>query len=157
MQQVTKPPYQILFTFTNKKKSSQRFLSLYKQKKSFICILKGKEQNCDSNFGATSPEPGGFPGSSAGKEYACNTGHLGLILGFGRCPGGGHGKPHQYSCLENPQGQRSLVDCSPWGCRESDMAEWLSILQHSPEPQGNISSNRQEKEAVSIRPQAKAF
>ena len=23
-------------------------------------------------------------------------------LGSGRCPGGGHGKPLQYSCLENP-------------------------------------------------------
>ena len=24
------------------------------------------------------------------------------ILGLGRSPGGGHGDPHQYSCLENP-------------------------------------------------------
>ena len=23
-------------------------------------------------------------------------------LGLGRCPGGGHGNPLQYSCLENP-------------------------------------------------------
>ena len=27
---------------------------------------------------------------------------MGLIPGLGRCPGGGHGKPLQYSCLENP-------------------------------------------------------
>ena len=27
---------------------------------------------------------------------------------------GGHGNPFQYSCLENPQGQRSLVGYSPW-------------------------------------------
>ena len=27
---------------------------------------------------------------------------LGLIPGSGRCPGGGHGNPLQYSCLENP-------------------------------------------------------
>ena len=26
----------------------------------------------------------------------------GLILGLGRSPGGGHGSPLQYSCLENP-------------------------------------------------------
>ena len=26
----------------------------------------------------------------------------GLISGSGRSPGGGHGNPHQYSCLENP-------------------------------------------------------
>ena len=33
----------------------------------------------------------GFPGSSAGKESACNVGDLGLILGLERSPGGGHG------------------------------------------------------------------
>ena len=26
----------------------------------------------------------------------------GSIPGLGRCPGGGHGNPLQYSCLENP-------------------------------------------------------
>ena len=33
-------------------------------------------------------EPWGFPGSSAGKESACNTGDLGLIPALGRLPGG---------------------------------------------------------------------
>ena len=33
----------------------------------------------------------GFTGVSAGKESACNAGDLGLIPGFGRSPGGGHG------------------------------------------------------------------
>ena len=28
--------------------------------------------------------------------------HLGVIPGSGRSPGGGHGNPLQYSCLENP-------------------------------------------------------
>ena len=27
---------------------------------------------------------------------------VGLITGMGRSPGGGHGNPLQYSCLENP-------------------------------------------------------
>ena len=57
----------------------------------------------------------GFPGSSAGKESACNAGDLGLIPGLGRSSGGGHGNPLQYSCLETPHGQRSLVGYSPWG------------------------------------------
>ena len=35
----------------------------------------------------------------------------------------GMANPLQYSCLENPQGQRSLVGCSPWGRREWDMTE----------------------------------
>ena len=51
----------------------------------------------------------GFPGSSDGKESACNTGDLGLTPGLGRSPGGGHGNPLQYSCLKNPHGQRSLA------------------------------------------------
>ena len=28
--------------------------------------------------------------------------NVGLIPGLGRSPGGGHGNPLQYSCLENP-------------------------------------------------------
>ena len=45
--------------------------------------------------------PWGFPGVSDGKEFACNVEDLGLIPGSGRSPGGGHGNPLQYSCLEN--------------------------------------------------------
>ena len=44
----------------------------------------------------------GFPGSSDGKESACNAGYPGLISGLGRSPGEGNGNPLQYSCLENP-------------------------------------------------------
>ena len=33
----------------------------------------------------------------------------GLIPGSGRSPGGGHGNPLQYSCLENLHEQRSLT------------------------------------------------
>ena len=68
----------------------------------------------------------GFPGGSDGKESACNAGDLGLIPGLGRSLGKGHGNPLQYSFLENPHGQRSLVGYSPWGCQESDMTEQLS-------------------------------
>ena len=57
----------------------------------------------------------GFPGGSEVKASACNAGDLGLIPGLGRSPGRGHGDPLQYSCLENPHGQRSLVGYSPWG------------------------------------------
>ena len=43
-----------------------------------------------------------LPGDSDGKESACTVGDLGSIPEFGRSPGGGHGKPLQYSCLGNP-------------------------------------------------------
>jgi len=48
----------------------------------------------------------GFPGSSDSKESACNVGDLGSIPGLRRSPGGGHGNPLQYSCLENPHGSQ---------------------------------------------------
>ena len=37
----------------------------------------------------------------------------GLIPESGRIPGGGHGKSLQYFCLENPCGQRTLVEYGP--------------------------------------------
>ena len=69
----------------------------------------------------------GFLGSSGGKESACNTGDLGSIPGSGRSPGGRYGNWLQYSCLENPHGQRSLVGYSPGSRKESDTTERLSI------------------------------
>ena len=62
----------------------------------------------------------GFPGGSGRKESACNVGDLGSIPGLGRSSGGGHGNPLQYSWLENPHGQRTLVGYSPLGHKESD-------------------------------------
>ena len=45
------------------------------------------------------------------------------IPGSGKSPGGGHGNSLQYSCLENPNGQRSLAGYSPQGPKESDKTE----------------------------------
>ena len=36
-----------------------------------------------------------------------------------------HGNPTEYSCLENSHGERSLVGCSPWGRKESDVTDRL--------------------------------
>ena len=71
----------------------------------------------------------GFSGGSDGKEPTCSAGDLGSIPGLGRSPGGGHGNPLQYSCLENPHGQKSLEGYSPQGLKESDTAERLSTSQ----------------------------
>ena len=67
-----------------------------------------------------------FPGGSDGKESTCDVGDLGSIPRLGSSPGGGHGNPLQYSCLENPHGQRSLAGYSPWGHKESNMTKRLS-------------------------------
>ena len=42
------------------------------------------------------------------KNSPANAGDVGLTPGLGRCPGGGHGNPLQYSCLVNP------VDRGAW-------------------------------------------
>ena len=67
-----------------------------------------------------------FPSGSVGKESTCNVGDLSSKPGLGISPGGGHGNPLQYSCLENPHGPRSLVGYSPWDHKDLDMTEWLS-------------------------------
>ena len=58
----------------------------------------------------------------SGKESNCNAGDVGSVLGLGRSPVEGYGKPLQYSCLENP------IDRGAWWAtvhevtKESDMA-----------------------------------
>ena len=60
------------------------------------------------------------------KNPPANAGDLrdvGSIPESGRCPGGGHGNPFQYSCLENLHGQRRPVGYSLPGHKESDTTE----------------------------------
>ena len=48
-----------------------------------------------------------------------------MFIRDGGFPGGGHGNPLWYLCLENPHGQRSLAGYSPQGRKELDMTEGL--------------------------------
>ena len=59
----------------------------------------------------------GLPQWPDGKESAFNAGDVGSIPGLGRSPGGGHGNPLQYSCLENP------MDRGAWGATVQGVAE----------------------------------
>ena len=59
---------------------------------------------------------------STDKESACNVGDLGSILGLGRSTGEEKGYPFQHSGLENTMDWRR-----PWGPKESDTTEWLSL------------------------------
>ena len=59
------------------------------------------------------------------KESACNAAEPGSVPGSGRSPGEENGYPLQYSSLEN--GQKSLVGYNPWGRKESDTTEQLTL------------------------------
>ena len=52
---------------------------------------------------------------------------MGLIPGLGRSPGGGHGTPLQYSCLENPM-DRGAWRATVHRVTELDMAE---VAEHT--------------------------
>ena len=58
-------------------------------------------------------------------------GDLGSIPKLGKSPGGGHGNPLQYSCLENPPGQRRLAGYSPWRPKESGMTKQLLTVKNT--------------------------
>ena len=60
------------------------------------------------------------------KNLPANAGDLrdtGLIPGSGRSPGGGHGNPLQYSCLENP------MDRGAWQATVHRVAQSQTLLQ----------------------------
>ena len=67
-----------------------------------------------------------FPGVLVVNKLPANAKDIrdaGWIHGLAISPGEELGNPLQYSCLENPHGQRSLVGYSPWGRKESDRTE----------------------------------
>ena len=68
----------------------------------------------------------GLPSGSDCKESACNVGHPGSIPGLERSP--------RRDWLLTPvflpgefRGQRGLVGYSPWGSKESDTTEQLTL------------------------------
>ena len=76
----------------------------------------------------------GFPGGSDGKESACNAEYLGLIPGLGR-------SHWRREWLSTPvflpgkcRGQKSMTGYYPWGHKESDTTEWLTLSLWLPSP-----------------------
>ena len=69
----------------------------------------------------------GFPGGSDGKS-TCSVGDTDLIPGLGGSPGEGNGNPLTPIFLPGEfQGQRSLAGYSPWGHKELDRTEQLTV------------------------------
>ena len=67
----------------------------------------------------------GFPGSSAGKDSACNAGDLGFILGLEGFPWRRASQPTQVFLPGDPLGERSLGSYSPWVPKELGMTKPL--------------------------------
>ena len=87
----------------------------------------GKVSTCNAGDTGLIPGLGRFPEEQIGyslqyswaslwlsqQRIQLQGGRPGLDPWAGKIPGGGHGNPLHYSCLENPQRQRSPVDYSP--------------------------------------------
>ena len=58
-----------------------------------------------------------FPHRSDGKEPTCSAGELDSIPGLGKIPWRRERPPTPVFLPGKSHGQRSLVGCSPWGCR----------------------------------------
>ena len=69
----------------------------------------------------------GFPGSAVVKNLPADATDLGLIPELGRSPGEGNGNPPQYSLPGESHGQRSLAGYSPWGHKELEIIERLTV------------------------------
>ena len=69
------------------------------------------------------------------KNLAANAGDVrdvGLIPGLGGSPGGGHGNPLQYSCLENP------MDRAWWATVRRVAKSQTRLKQVSTAPHSNL-------------------
>ena len=62
------------------------------------------------------------------SAHAGDVREVGLIPGSERSPGGGHGNPLQYSCLENSVDRGAWWGYSPGGYKES--TGWKQLSTH---------------------------
>ena len=72
----------------------------------------------------------GLPWWPSSKESVCNSGtawDLGLIPGSGTFPGGGHGNPLQYSCLENPTDRGAQRVAVRGVAKSQTQPKWVSM------------------------------
>ena len=105
--------------------SKNHLLLLNREKQLFICesfIVRWQQ------FSLQAP---GFPGGASGKEPACQCrghGRLGSDLWVGKTPWRRAWQPTPVFLPGEAHGQRSLAGYSPWGHKQSGMAE---VTRHS--------------------------
>ena len=69
----------------------------------------------------------GFPGSSNGKDSACNAGDQGSIPRLGKSLKRREWLPAPVFLPGEFHGQRSMAEYSLWDCKESDTTEQLTL------------------------------
>ena len=77
---------------------------------------------------------GGLPGGASSKESACKCRRhrrRGFHPWVGKVPWSKKWQPTPVFLLEKFHGQRSLEDCSPWGCKELDTTERTYTQTHT--------------------------
>ena len=75
----------------------------------------------------------GLPLWLSSKESTCNAGDAGDICwipGLGKFPGGGHGNPLKYSCLENPMDRGAWQATVHKVTKSRTPLKWLSTNAH---------------------------
>ena len=74
-----------------------------------------------------------LPDGASGKEPTCQWRRhkrCGLIPGWGRSPGGGHGNPLQCSCLENPMDEEARQATVHRAAKSQTRLKRLNIHTH---------------------------
>ena len=117
---------QILYHLSHRE-TKEKLVFAKEKNKEGIPIKKTKTQMPLSPNSSRSQHIYIFPGDSNGEESACNAGDPDSIPGLGRSSGEGNGNPLQYSCLENSTDRGPWQVYSPWGHKESDMIEQLTL------------------------------
>ena len=91
--------------------------------------LKDCQEISSQSYKCSSSRHCGIPGGTSGNDSDGNAGttrDTRSIPGSGRPPGGGHGNPHQYSCLESPM-EREAWRATVHGVTKS----WTRLSKHA--------------------------
>ena len=92
------------------------------------CLSLGQADAKKSSTLSQIPSSSGLPCDSDSEESTCIAGDLGLTPRLGRSPGEGNGNPlHIFAWRIH--GQRNLGGYIPWGRKELDTTEQLTILR----------------------------
>ena len=84
-----------------------------------------------NHFSSIRPELLGFPRGPSGKEPICHCRRCRFNSWVGKIPWRREWEPTPIFLPGKCCGQRNLVGYSPWGCKESDTTEWLTLLSFS--------------------------